>query len=133
MSRQVIQLFQVTPAAVYVAVIFLFGSLPPGSDALPNLNDKLMHAVAFGGLVPLNLLAAAALLTAWSLRTRLLAAAGVAIALGGLLEVHQLFFTRRSAELGDWLADTVGVVVIAALLAAYLARRPTTVAPTSER
>ena len=137
MSPLISRLARVLPAVAYMLAIFYLGSLPPGRELTPSMNDKLLHAIGFAALVPLNLLAAGALLAAWPHRARLGAAAAVAVVVGGLLEVHQLLFTRRSAELADWVADIVGIVASAALIAAYRASRPppeeASVAPTGER
>jgi VanZ family protein len=124
-------LAHVTPAAAYCAVLFAFGSLPPGNDLAPDLNDKLLHALGFGFLVPLNLLAVAHVWRSWPPRLALVVAGVLAGAAGGLLEVHQLLFTQRSADVADWVADLVGVTVVAALWAGYQSFRSVP-APTSD-
>lgn len=113
--------------AVLVAyLIFLFwaGSRPDPFPAPPAgiLGwDKLLHAVAFGVLQVL----AVGVLQAVP-RVGRLAGHGVAIAfasvLGGALEAYQATLGYRSAELLDWVADTVGAV-FAAVVLVVLARR----------
>ena len=125
---------QVAPAVVYVALIFVGGSvttleLPAGAQ-MPS--DKLTHFVVFGGLQILVFRA-----VRWSrplagAGAQNLIAAGLSCAAGALLEFWQASLPHRSAELGDWLADSIGVALGAAVLAGF-ARLPGAVqAPASE-
>lgn len=131
-SSAVRAFLHVAPAVVYVVLIFVFGSLPPGSNLNPSVNDKLLHALGFAAVVPLNQLAFGYAFAQWPPRRTLLTSSVVAAALGGLLELHQLAFTHRSAEVLDWVADVVGIGVVAAVLTGYRAWRPADAAPTSE-
>lgn len=62
--------------------------------------DKLAHAVVFA-LVYAGL--------AWALRWRLWPLAGLAAALGAVVELHQVFLPGFNPSLEDWLADLVGI------------------------
>ena len=116
----------VLPAVVYASALFYGGLVRIGT--LPQVGfvatDKLLHALAFGGL---------ALLTARALhwhradsplrRKLVLGGAGSSL-LGLLLELCQALTAYRSADVWDWVADSVG-----ALLAIGLARALFTWAP----
>lgn len=112
------------PALGYAALIFFLSSLsnpfpfkPTGLFAL----DKLLHFVEYATL---------AALLAWGL-----VRAGLAVSSGGVWaavlasaygltdEVHQAFVPGRSADPRDWVADTVGAVVGAVAVVAFLRRR----------
>ena len=76
--------------------------------------DKFQHASAYGVLTFLGALAFRFYLR--SSGGRFLAAALLAVVLGGLMELAQAGFTSaRSAELGDLLADAVGATVVVGL------------------
>lgn len=95
---------------VYAARLALIGgsltvtilTLGPFQGAEQNfgLNDKMAHAIAFGGLVAIAFLAFP--------RSRRSDLAIAALVLGAAIEVAQLF-GHRSASVLDWLADAVGV------------------------
>lgn len=110
------------PAAAYAAVIFwLSNQSHPLTMLTSRVSDKVLHGVEYGGL--------AALIT-WGLRaagTARSTAAIWAVVLGSLYgitdEIHQSFIPHRSADVRDWLADTVGAVVGAILAARFLRRR----------
>ena len=100
---------QVAPAVLYTAAIFYGGLIRmrelPQVGVVPT--DKLLHAAVFGGL---------ALLLARAVRfsvahAPLLVGAFGASALGALLEICQAFVPYRSADLWDWVADTVGAAL----------------------
>jgi hypothetical protein len=112
---------QVAPAVVYVALIFVGGSIaaPELPAGAPMASDKLMHFVVFGGLQILMFRA-----VRWSHPlvgpgAQNLIAAGLSCAAGALLEFWQASLPHRSAELADWLADSIGVVLGAAVLALF--------------
>jgi VanZ family protein len=108
------------PAIAYAALIFYLSSQP---NPLPTLtsrySDKLLHLVEYGAF---------AMVATWGLShlVRLPRAARWAALLGSLYglsdEFHQRFVPHRSAELGDWIADTLGAV-LGALLAWLVLRR----------
>jgi VanZ family protein len=103
------------PALAWAALIFWVSSQ---SNPFPRLtlrvSDKILHAIEYGAL---------GVAVTWGLHRAWLAlasAAAWAVVVGsayGLTdEIHQAFVPHRSAELGDWAADTVGAA-LGALLA----------------
>ena len=95
--------------AVTLTVVMLWPlDAPPPA---PEGSDKLVHFIAFAALAfPL----------ARTGRLGLVVVFIGASAFGGLIELIQPTF-NRSADLGDWVADTVGVVI--GIGAALLYRR----------
>ncbi len=113
-------LYWLLPAIAYAALIFWLSSLPnPLPHLSGRLNDKLLHLVEY---------AAFAAVATWSLShlVALPRAARWAALVGSLYgatdELHQRFVPRRSADLADWVADTLGAV-LGALLAWLILRR----------
>jgi VanZ family protein len=91
-------------------VVFLYFGLLIGLSSIPRLHlpepgevptDKFCHLLAYGGLGFLL----ARTRTSWWL------ALMVGIALGALDECYQIFVPDRSANVRDWEADCVGVVL----------------------
>lgn len=111
--------------ATYTWLIFVGGSAPADPSSL-QVNDKVAHAVVFFGLA----LVCAPLAGHWLLRWRpgqrpLHGAAWCAaysVLVGGLLELWQSRIPHRTADVWDWVADAVGAVVAASVLAAVLPR-----------
>jgi VanZ family protein len=112
------------PAVAWAATIAYLSNQPP-SDSPPIwflANDKLDHAVAFGLLASLAMVAFrkghrwALPRSAWG---------GVlAIALYGLIdEVHQAFTPGRIADPLDWLADVAGALAVTMLVLVWHRRR----------
>jgi VanZ family protein len=62
--------------------------------------DKLAHALVFAGVYAT---------LAWGLRWAPLALAGLALALGLAVEIHQWFLPGFTPSAQDWLADAVGI------------------------
>jgi len=92
--------FWIGATTVTVLSLLPQSALPP----LPDINDKIEHASAY---LALALVAG----PAWP---RLADHARTAIALillGGAIEIAQLWVPGRSAEWGDFAADTIGVVL----------------------
>jgi VanZ family protein len=112
----------VLPASAYVGAIFYTGLIRlaklPEVGFMPT--DKLLHALAFAGLALLLVRATRVLLPRAALRRRLLFAVFLASLVGALLEVCQAFVPYRSAELLDWVADTIGALAAVGLFALYL-------------
>jgi VanZ like family len=110
----------VLPALLYMGGIFYGGSIPlrtpPLAVGLPV--DKVLHLLAFGGLQLLLVRALRQGPQRLSLSHKNWIAVAGASTLGLLLELYQATLPYRSAELWDWVADTLG-----ALLAAALVRR----------
>jgi VanZ family protein len=114
----------IAPAVLYVLAIFYAGSVPDPPHLHLNFSaqDKLLHLGAFFGM-QLTIFRA----VRWrpgelSLKAQLLLALLVTSALGALLEIWQAALPYRSAEFLDWLADTLGAGLGAALLWLVYAR-----------
>jgi VanZ family protein len=95
------------PPVFYMLAIFHFSS---ESDPLPELTphvwDKLLHTIEYAGL---GFLLYRAFLGEGIGRARALALTIVIVAMYGASdEWHQSFVPRRTADLHDWLVDTVG-------------------------
>jgi VanZ family protein len=109
----------VLPLIGFTAAIFVGGSWPQRGGR-PGYSDKVQHAVVFGLLVPIAF-AAFSYFTPGTRWTRRLAYAFLySVALGGLLELWQGLLRYRSQELLDWVADAVGALVCAGLVALYV-------------
>ena len=92
-----IPLTAIVAITLTVAMLWPLEAPPPA----PEGSDKLVHFIAFAALAfPL----------ARTGRLGLVAVFVGASAFGGLIELIQPTF-NRSADLGDWVADTVGVVI----------------------
>jgi VanZ family protein len=113
-------LYWLLPAIVYAAFIFYLSSQ---ANPLPGLStrfsDKLLHLVeyaAFGAVATWG----------FSHLVRLPRAARWAALVGSLYglsdEFHQRFVPHRSADVADWVADTIGSA-LGALLAWLVLRR----------
>ena len=109
------------PAIAYAALIYYLSSQPnPLPPVSSRFSDKLLHIVEY---------AAFAMVATWGLShlVALARAARWAALLGSLYglsdEFHQRFVPHRSAELGDWLADSIGAALGALLAWALLRRR----------
>lgn len=74
-----------------------------GAEKIFGLTDKSAHAIAFGLLTAVSFAAFP--------RLRRSDLARAALLLGGGIEVAQMF-GHRSASLGDWAADAVGVATV---------------------
>ena len=111
-------LVNVAPAVAYTAAIFYGGLIRLG--ALPEMGpiptDKLLHALTFGGLVLLIEHALRYVRPLLDFRPRVTAAVFVASTLGALLEVLQSATDYRSADVFDWVADTVGTLLAAGVI-----------------
>jgi len=107
---------------VYSAIIFYTGLIRIG--ALPEVGfvatDKLLHALVFGGLAFLCLRAARSVLPQLGLVKRLSVSLLASSFVGALLEICQWFTTYRSADVMDWIADTIGATLMLALCAIVL-------------
>jgi VanZ family protein len=116
----------VLPAAAYASAIFYGGLIRIG--ALPQVgfvaSDKLLHALAFGGLALLLARAAHWLRPNGSLATKLVRGAAGSSLLGLLLELCQALTAYRSADVWDWIADTVGALLAIGLAFVFLTWMP---------
>ncbi len=110
-------LLYVIPALLYVGVVFYFGSIAidPLQIVSFDLKDKVLHALAFGGMHLTQARAFSFLFEEWS-PGRVAATAAVSTTFfGGLLELWQAGLPYRSADPFDFLADAVGAAVAALL------------------
>ena len=108
----------VLPALLYLVGIFVGGSLPKLPDTGLEFEhlDKLMHLVAFAGLELLMWRAVRYSWPAGSARSQLLVSLLATSGSGALLEVWQGALPARQAEGLDWVADTLGALLVAVLL-----------------
>ena len=89
------------PLTVFLAITLSVAMLWPLEAPAPEGSDKLVHFIAFAALAfPL----------ARTGRLGLVAVFIGASAFGGLIELIQPSF-NRSADIGDWVADTIGVAI----------------------
>jgi Predicted integral membrane protein len=100
------------PLILYWLLILTLTSLP-GVD-VPNIqiNDKIEHILAYGGLgFLLNL--SLRIQNKFTIVKKYPAWFTVLIvsSYGALDELHQLFIPGRSCDILDWTADTVGVII----------------------
>jgi VanZ family protein len=112
------------PALAYAALIFALSAQSHPLDFLPPellLQDKLLHSLEYAALGAL--LVPGFRLAGLSPRGALLAAIAVASLYGASDEFHQSFVPGRSADVLDWVADTLGATVGAATATALLALR----------
>jgi len=106
------------PAALWAAVLFLLSELPGTGAGLPAGTDKWVH----GGLYLIL-----GLSLAWG-KTRtgsgvpavLLLLIGVGY--GALDEWHQSFVPGRDVSVGDWVADSAGVMIGLLLFSGFSSR-----------
>jgi VanZ family protein len=115
------------PAALYAALIFALSAQANPLPFMPPeflLHDKLLHGLAYaalGGLLVPGFRGAGR-----SALAALLLAVLVSSLYGATDEIHQSFVPGRTADVLDWVADTLGAALgAAAATAATLAlRRP---------
>jgi VanZ family protein len=111
----------VLPAVAYASAIFYAGLVRIGR--LPQVGfvatDKLLHALAFGGLALLLARAVHWLRPVGTLPRKLLLGCAGSSALGLSLEVCQAFTAYRSADVMDWVADTLGALLAVGLTFAF--------------
>jgi len=112
------------PPLAYAGIIFALSAQSDPLSFLPRgifLHDKLLHATEYavlGGLLVPALRAAGLRPSA-----AVVAAVVIASAFGATDEFHQSFVPGRSADVADWVADTIGAAV-GALVATAALRLP---------
>jgi VanZ family protein len=113
----------VVPALLYVFAVFYGGSIGMSTASSIGIlsHDKLMHALAFGGMQLVVLRAVRFELPRLGAVRQNLASLAAVSAIGALLELYQMALPHRSAELLDWVADTLGALSVAGFV--ELARR----------
>jgi VanZ family protein len=113
------------PAALWAATIFVLSSIParafPATDLLSY--DKVIHALVYSVLGALSFVA---IQRTWPLKTiRVVFIAAAAALLYGMTdEFHQLFVPGRSAAWDDVVADGIGGLLGAALIAVLPLAKP---------
>lgn len=121
-------LLHVGPAVVYAATLLALGLMRSTSVPTPAANDKVLHAFAFLVMTLLAWRAVRFVAPALPPGRAGLVAAGLAVALGGLLEIAQAFTGYRAAEWLDLVADAAGALVgagIAGLIGWWGEKHPT--------
>ncbi len=116
------------PAALWAAVLFLLSELQGLGGVLPSGADKFVH----GGLYLIL-----GLSLAWGKGRTGLGVPGVLLLLigvgyGALDEWHQSFVPGRTVSMGDWAADSAGVMLGLLLFASLSSRSRKNGRPTSE-
>ncbi len=106
------------PAALWAAVLFLLSELQGLGGVLPSGADKFVH----GGLYLIL-----GLSLAWGKMRTGLGVPGVLLLLigvgyGALDEWHQSFVPGRTVSMGDWVADSAGVMLGLVLFASFSSR-----------
>ena len=107
-----------TAAIAYAAIIFALSSQPiptPGEEALALVGDKALHGLEYAGFAFLLALAIAS-----TPSPRIRSSAAMIAFLGAVTyaasdEFHQTFIPGRRGDLTDFLADTAGAAVAAAV------------------
>jgi VanZ family protein len=110
-------------ALAWMAVIFYLSHQPTlDTPSLFENQDKAMHGGAYG-LLAILMLGAMPLRSPPGYTSRQVWLSVLLASLYGISdELHQSFIPGRSPEVGDWLADTLGAL-LAAMLLAQLSRR----------
>jgi len=118
-------------ALAWMAMLFYLSHQPRlPAPSLFSGQDKLVHALVYGALGVMLLVAQSS--HAGRYRWRQIAISVLIASLYGASdEWHQSFVPGRSAELADWVADTVGAL-LAVLVAARLLGRRRTLQPAVE-
>jgi VanZ family protein len=112
------------PVAAYAGIIFWLSSQPNPLPFLPRewlSQDKILHATEYAVLGAM--LVVALRLAGLSPSRALVLAVVLASAYGASDEVHQFFVPGRSADVRDWVADTLGAALGAGLASRVLRRR----------
>lgn len=106
------------PVVAYMALIFGLSAMsaPP---APPQVNDKLEHFFAYGGLALLALRATTRARWASLSWTTAGVAWAIAAAYGVSDEVHQAFVPGRTPDAADVLADALGAAVALIVAGAF--------------
>lgn len=107
----------------YTWFVFVGGSAHADPDGL-QINDKLAHAIVFFGLALVCAPSAVHVLGKWAKGARFGGAALVCAAysmfVGGALELWQGRLPHRTADIWDWVADSVGALLAALVLSGSL-------------
>lgn len=102
------------PALLYAVLIFVMSALP--GDELPDLSyfslDKFVHAAEFGLF---GILLFRAFRFPGPIWKPYLVTLLIGIPYAALDEIHQLFVPGRSCDVYDFVMDTAGILVFAAI------------------
>jgi VanZ family protein len=93
---------------LYCAFIFTLTHLPPGAVHPPTGRDKIYHTSVYGMLA--ILLFATLQASGWTIRQAFISVLGIGMVYGIVDELTQPLF-RRSAEIADWFADVIGLLL----------------------
>ena len=112
------QVFSWGPAALWAAVLFLLSELPGSGVGLPGGTDKLVHA---------GLYLILGLALAWGKAKTGFAGPAILLLIigagyGALDEWHQSFVPGRDVSFGDWMANSVGVMLGLLLFSSFSSR-----------
>lgn len=102
------------PVVAYMSLVFTLSAMPSPPSPV-QVNDKVEHFVFYGGLALVALRATAGGRVSGVTRRALLAAWAIATIYGATDEFHQWFVPGRSAEVADWIADTLGAATAMAV------------------
>ncbi len=107
----------VAPAALSVACVFLLGTTSGSSAYTPDFawSDKVGHLVAFAFVAYTHVRAGFFLFPKAARGTILISAGALSAFWGGALEVVQASLPYRTAEVGDFVADSLGVLLAVGL------------------
>lgn len=133
-----LRMLAVAAVVFLLSGLFIGGAQPVAVGLIPSPWDKLVHTAVFMALTLALMLAAGAPLQ-WRGGLRLPAGRGVlwgstllALLAGAADELHQAWFLPgRQAGWDDWLADGLGVALVAAWV--LLSRRHGAAAPATNR
>lgn len=103
-------------AITLVFVAGSLGALPRAADSFVLPWDKLNHFLAFAFLYPFALRAEELLRPSQSGLHRGVRALLRVMIIGGVLELYQYALPHRTAELGDWVADSLGALASAVVI-----------------
>jgi len=95
----------------YAAGIIAVSSIPGGDLPQLGIGDKLLHALAFGGLAVLVCRALRLHNPTWSPRRVVGTGVLAVIVYGGFDEGYQTFVSERRSELSDLMADGMGALL----------------------
>ena len=106
------------PTALWAAVLFLLSELPGTVGSLPVGTDKLVH----GGLYLILGLSLAWGKEKTRLRVPMVLLLLMGVGYGALDEWHQSFVAGRDVSVGDWVADSAGVIIGLLLFSSFSSR-----------
>ena len=102
------------PWQIMVVVLFILSSIS-GEDLSQYtfaISDKLIHFLVFGILGILMFRSFSVSLRPGIRKNAIILAIVLASIYGAIDEIHQLYVPGRFASVGDWFADTLGIIVM---------------------